>query len=83
MAVADVLRARGHRVLFVGEGPGGRTGDITNKGVISIVENYTPTDAEDTDGTGPFMATPDEQLVGRLDEHPFLSDEDEDEEINN
>jgi hypothetical protein len=55
-------------------------------GLVTVSEVREPLDLEayaDTDGTGPFMATPDEQLVGRLDEHPFLSDEDEDEEINN
>jgi hypothetical protein len=53
-------------------------------GLVTVSEVREPLDLEayaDTDGTGPFMATPDEQLVGRLDEHPFLSDEDE--EINN
>jgi hypothetical protein len=55
-------------------------------GLVTVSEVREPLDLEayaDTDGTGPFMATPDEQLVGRLDEHPFLSGEDEDEEINN
>ena len=55
-------------------------------GLVTVSEVREPLDLEayaDTDGTGPFTATPDEQLVGRLDEHPFLSGEDEDEEINN
>jgi len=55
-------------------------------GLVTVSEVREPLDLEayeDTDGTGPFTPSPDEQLVGRLDEHPFLSGEDEDEEINN
>ena len=55
-------------------------------GLLTVSEVREPLNLdayEDTDGTGPFTPGPDEQLVGRLDEHPFLSDEDEDEEINN
>jgi hypothetical protein len=56
-------------------------------GLLTVSEVREPLDLEafeDTDGTGPFTPSPDEQLVGRLDEHPFLpDDEDEDEEINN
>jgi hypothetical protein len=56
-------------------------------GLVTVSEVREPLDLEayeDTDGTGPFTPGPDEQLVGRLDEHPFLSDdEDEDEQINN
>src|SRR5690349_23477974 len=32
---------------------GGRTGDVTNKGRIEMVEDYTPTDT-DPDGDGPL-----------------------------
>jgi len=57
-------------------------------GLVTVSEVREPLDLEayaDTDGTGPFTPAADEQLVGRLDEHPFLSGEgeDEDEEINN
>jgi hypothetical protein len=56
-------------------------------GLLTVSEAREPLDLEafeETDGTGPFTPSPDEQLVGRLDEHPFLpDDEDEDEEINN
>jgi hypothetical protein len=54
-------------------------------GLLTVSEVREPLDLEafeDTDGTGPFTPGPDDQLVGRLDEHPFLP-EDEDEEINN
>jgi hypothetical protein len=54
-------------------------------GLLTVSEVGEPLDLEayeDTDGIGPFTPGPDEQLVGRLDEHPFLPD-DEDEEINN
>jgi hypothetical protein len=54
-------------------------------GLLTVSEVREPLDLEayeDTDGTGPFTAAPGDQLVGRLDEHPFLPD-DEDEEINN
>jgi hypothetical protein len=56
-------------------------------GLLTVSEVREPLDLEafeDTDGIGPFTPSQDEQLVGRLDEHPFLpDDEDEDEEINN
>jgi hypothetical protein len=54
-------------------------------GLLTVSEVSEPLNLEayeDTDGTGPFAPRPDDQLVGRLDEHPFLPD-DEDEEINN
>jgi hypothetical protein len=54
-------------------------------GLLTVSEVSEPLDLEeyeDTDGTAPFTPRPDDQLVGRLDEHPFLPD-DEDEEINN
>lgn len=33
---------------------GGRTGDITNKGIVSIVEDYTPTDTDPDGEDGPL-----------------------------
>ena len=54
-------------------------------GLLTVSEVRDPLDLEafeDTDGIGPFTPGPGDQLVGRLDEHPFLP-EDEDEEINN
>ena len=50
-------------------------------GLLTVSEVTTPLDLEafeDEDGAGPFAPLPDDQLVGRLDEHPF-TDEDEDE----
>ncbi|MGE5566560.1 MAG: autotransporter domain-containing protein [Parcubacteria group bacterium] len=39
------------------QGTGGKTGSVTNKGVISIVEDYTPTDTDnDGDVDGPFAS---------------------------
>jgi hypothetical protein len=56
-------------------------------GLLTVSEVREPLNLdayEDTDGIGPFTPRPGDQLVGRLDEHPFLpDDEDEDEEINN
>jgi hypothetical protein len=56
-------------------------------GLLTVSEVREPLDLEayeDSDGSGPFAPAPGDQLVGRLDEHPFLpDDEDEDEEINN
>ena len=56
-------------------------------GLLTVSEVREPLDLEayeDSDGAGPFAPAPGDQLVGRLDEHPFLpDDEDEDEEINN
>jgi hypothetical protein len=49
-------------------------------GVLTVTEVRRPLDLEafdDTDGTGPFLSGPDDQLVGRLDEHPFLPDEED------
>jgi hypothetical protein len=54
-------------------------------GVVMVSEVGTPVDLEsfdDDDPVGPFQPAADDRLVGRLDEHPFLPD-DEDEEINN
>ena len=50
-------------------------------GLLTVSEVTTPLDLEafeDEDGAGPFAPLADDQLVGRLDEHPF-TDEDEDE----
>src|SRR4051812_43609854 len=50
-------------------------------GLVTVSEVGTPlhleADAGD-DGTGPFAAGPDDLLVGRLDEHPFPDDDEED-----
>ncbi|SCG50512.1 hypothetical protein [Micromonospora halophytica] len=48
-------------------------------GVVMVSEVGTPVDLEsfdDDDAVGPFQPAADDRLVGRLDEHPFL-DEDE------
>ena len=54
-------------------------------GVVMLSETSTPMDLEsfdDDDSSGPFRPGPDDRLVGRLDEHPFLpADEDLDEEV--
>lgn len=50
-------------------------------GLLTVSEVKKPLDLEsfeDEDGVGPFTPDPDDLLVGRLDEHPFLPDEDED-----
>jgi hypothetical protein len=50
-------------------------------GLLTVTEVAKPLDLEafeDSDGTGPFTPAEDDQLVGRLDEHPFLPDDDED-----
>jgi hypothetical protein len=51
-------------------------------GLLTVSEVQVPLDLEayeEEDGTGPFTPAPDDLLVGRLDEHPFLpEDEDED-----
>jgi hypothetical protein len=50
-------------------------------GLLTVSEVTAPLDLEafeDEDGTGPFTPGPDDLLVGRLDEHPFLADEEED-----
>lgn len=49
-------------------------------GVVMVSEVAVPLDLEafdDEDSSGPFAPGPDDRLVGRLDEHPFLSDADE------
>lgn len=49
-------------------------------GLLTVSEIKEPLDLEafaDEDGAGPFAPGPDDLLVGRLDEHPFLPDEDE------
>lgn len=51
-------------------------------GLLTVSEVSAPLDLEafeDSDGAGPFAPAPDDQLVGRLDEHPFTEDEEEDE----
>ncbi|MFI5935466.1 hypothetical protein [Actinoplanes sp. NPDC051494] len=50
-------------------------------GLLTVTEVKEPLDLEsfaDEDGTGPFTPGADDLLVGRLDEHPFLPDEEED-----
>jgi hypothetical protein len=50
-------------------------------GLLTVSEVTKPLDLEafaDEDGAGPFAPTPDDLLVGRLDEHPYLSDEEDD-----
>ncbi|MDT5033104.1 MAG: hypothetical protein QOC94_3275 [Actinoplanes sp.] len=50
-------------------------------GLLTVSEVPKPLDLEafdESDGTGPFTPGEDDLLVGRLDEHPFLPDEDED-----
>ena len=50
-------------------------------GLLTVTEVAKPLDLEayaDDDGTGPFSPDSDDLLVGRLDEHPFLPDDDED-----
>lgn len=45
-------------------------------GVVMVSEVTAPLDVEafdDSDAAGPFQPGSDDQLVGRLDEHPFLS----------
>jgi hypothetical protein len=53
-------------------------------GVLTVSEVTKPLDLEayaDEDGTGPFEPVDTDQLVGRLDEHPYIpDDEDEDAE---
>lgn len=49
-------------------------------GVVMVSEVGTPVDLEsfaDDDPVGPFQPGPDDRLVGRLDEHPFLELDDE------
>jgi hypothetical protein len=50
-------------------------------GLLTVSEVTTPLDLEafeDEDGAGPFAPLDDDQLVGRLDEHPFTDDEEDD-----
>jgi hypothetical protein len=50
-------------------------------GLLTVSEIATPLDLdafEDSDGDGPFAPREGDLLVGRLDEHPFLPDEEED-----
>jgi hypothetical protein len=50
-------------------------------GLLTVSEITAPLDLdafEDSDGTGPFEPREGDLLVGRLDEHPFLPDEEED-----
>jgi hypothetical protein len=53
-------------------------------GLLTVTEVNEPLDLDafpDEDGTGPFTPGAGDQLVGRLDEHPFIpDDEDEDSE---
>src|SRR3954451_17482609 len=49
-------------------------------GLLTVSEVTAPLDLEayeDADGTGPFIQADTDQLVGRLDEHPYIPDEDE------
>ncbi|GHJ08316.1 hypothetical protein TPA0907_26830 [Micromonospora humidisoli] len=50
-------------------------------GVVMVSEVGTPVDLEsfdDDDPVGPFTPAADDRLVGRLDEHPFLDEDDHD-----
>jgi hypothetical protein len=50
-------------------------------GLLTVTEIAVPLDLdqyEDSDGVGPFAPQESDLLVGRLDEHPFLPDEEED-----
>ncbi|SCF22957.1 hypothetical protein [Micromonospora mirobrigensis] len=50
-------------------------------GVVMVSEVGTPVDLEsfdDDDPVGPFQPAADDRLVGRLDEHPYLDDEEHD-----
>ncbi|MFD0820305.1 hypothetical protein ACFQ0D_18790, partial [Micromonospora zhanjiangensis] len=52
-------------------------------GLVMVSEVTEPLDLEaydDEDGAGPFRPGPQDTLVGRLDEHPFLTDDVEDDE---
>jgi hypothetical protein len=52
-------------------------------GLLTVSEVHVALDLEaydDADGTGPFTPGADDLLVGRLDEHPFLPDEEESDE---
>ncbi|GLY00108.1 MULTISPECIES: hypothetical protein [Actinoplanes] len=50
-------------------------------GLLTVTEVTEPLDLEafdDADGTGPFSPAEGDALVGRLDEHPFLPDDEDD-----
>ena len=50
-------------------------------GLLTVTEVSKPLDLEayeDDDGSGPFAPAEDDVLVGRLDEHPFLDEDDDD-----
>ena len=52
-------------------------------GLVMVSEVAAAIDLEafdDDDAAGPFQPEPADRLVGRLDEHPFLDDDDEDED---
>jgi hypothetical protein len=52
-------------------------------GLLTVTEVAKPLDLEayeDDDGSGPFAPAADDVLVGRLDEHPFLPDEEDEED---
>ncbi|MEV6634548.1 hypothetical protein AB0M54_27755 [Actinoplanes sp. NPDC051470] len=49
-------------------------------GLITVSETAKPLDLEayeDSDGAGPFTPSADDLLVGRLDEHPYLPEEED------
>jgi hypothetical protein len=51
-------------------------------GLLTVTEVSEPLDLEefdDQDGTGPFAPAESDQLIGRLDEHPYLPDEEDEE----
>jgi len=54
-------------------------------GVLTVTEVVKPLDLEafdDEDGAGPFAPAADDVLVGRLDEHPFLPDDEDEDGLN-
>jgi hypothetical protein len=49
-------------------------------GLLTVSEVGVPLDLDaydDADGTGPFTPADGDQLVGRLDEHPYIPEDDE------
>ncbi|GAB3146309.1 hypothetical protein GCM10027290_27800 [Micromonospora sonneratiae] len=53
-------------------------------GVVMVSEVGAPLDLEafdDDDSAGPFQPNADDRLIGRLDEHPFLTADDETDEV--
>jgi hypothetical protein len=56
-------------------------------GLVAVAETTNPLDLEayaDDDGVGPFQLSDGDRLVGRLDEHPFIeleSDEEDEDEL--